>query len=99
MAFLERNDRFLGIAKNAGTTPKNLPFALANERVHSLYLDAEQALDGRFDFRLLRGLSHVEDDLIGFRKQRRLFSDDGRQDDIISLELHWLFSLVALPLT
>ena len=52
-----------------------LHLALADERVDGRDLDAEQRFDCSLDFRLRSVLGDVEDDLVVFRNQGRLFGD------------------------
>src|SRR5690606_18654975 len=47
----------------------------------------EQLLDGGLDLGLVGIDRHVENDLVVFRSQRRLFGHDGVADDVVSAEL------------
>ena len=78
---------FLVSLSRARAAAEHLDLALADQRVDGLDLDVEQALDGGLDLGLGRGPGHLEDDLVGFRDERRLLGDDRREDDVVGLEL------------
>ncbi len=75
LAFGQRHDGLLDVLLLAGEAAETLDLALADERVDGRDLDAEERFDSSLDLRLGSVLGDVEDDLVVFGHQGRLFGD------------------------
>src|SRR3546814_10111826 len=90
LAFSQSDDGLLHVLLLADEAAETLYLALADERVDRLDLHAEQRLDGSLDLGLGSILGNVEDDLVLFGYQRRLFGDRRRDDHIIVAKIRHL---------
>ncbi|EIM73282.1 NAD(FAD)-dependent dehydrogenase [Nitratireductor aquibiodomus RA22] len=90
MTFSQRDDRFLHVALAANRSAKTLHLALANKRVDTGNLDAEERLDCSLDFRLRRLAVHIEDHLVVFRRHGRFLGDRRADDHVIVAKLRHL---------
>ena len=59
--------------------------ALADERIDRLHLDIEEPLDRRLYLGFRRIFANLEDDLICFRRHRRLFGDNRGNDHVVMM--------------
>ena len=65
-------------------TPRNtLVLPLRTSVLTAVDLDVEQLLDRRLDLRLGRVARDLEHELVALRRDRRLFGDDRRDDEVV----------------
>src|SRR5690606_15715714 len=83
LTFSQCDDSLLHVLLLANEAAETLRLALADQRIDGLDLHTEKRLDGSLDLRLGSILGNVENNLVLFRYQRRLFGDRGRYDHIV----------------
>src|SRR5471030_127199 len=83
VTFDQRDDRFLPVAADAGTTLEDLPLALHVDRVDGLHLDLEQAFDGLLDLGLGRVGGDLEGHLAVLGAVGRLLGDERRTNHFV----------------
>src|ERR1700744_2794931 len=83
VALFEGHDRAFHIRLRTEIAAEHLGLALAHQRVDALDLDVEQLLDGFLDLRLGRLARDLEQNLVVLGGERRLFSHNRGNDDVV----------------
>src|ERR1700730_1582832 len=83
----EGHDGLLQIGLDAARAFVHFSLALADERIDRFHLDIEEPLDRRLYLGFRRIFANLEDDLIYFRRQRRLFGDNRGDDHVVMMRI------------
>src|SRR4051812_16577083 len=83
LTFGQGDDSLLDVLLLADEAAEAFHLALTDQRIDGSDLHTEECFHGSLDLRLGSSLGNVEDNLVLFGYQRRLFGDRGRYDHII----------------
>src|SRR3984893_4520660 len=83
----EGHDGLLQIGLDAARAFVHFSLALADERIDRFHLDIEKPLYRRLYLVFRRIFANLEDDLIYFRRQRRLFGDNRGDDHVVMMRI------------
>src|SRR5438105_708627 len=92
----EGHNGFLQIGLDAARAFEYFSLALADERIDRFYLDIEELLDRRLYLGFCCIFPNLEDVLICFRRQRRLFGDNRGDDHVVMVRIVREFGRVHL---
>src|SRR5688572_32362232 len=87
LALGQCHDRLLDVRARVGAALPALGLALLGDRIDARHIDLEQSLDRRLDLRLGGIVRDLEDDRIMLGEHGRLLGDDGREDDIVMVDV------------
>src|SRR3984893_11910977 len=87
MTLGEGHDSLLQIGLDAARAFRHFSLALADERIDRFHFYIEEPLDRRLYLGFRRIFPNLEDDLICFRRHRRLFGDNRGDDHVVMVRI------------